>query len=107
MTISPPNKTLLLFLSQLVIKKGNISRTDTTPCLTRCPKCIQNKGRSKLFRNPQNLWRHLWQTHSYDRNDYPTNELVIHVLDQIAVALHLRISLTSIHDAVKLKMVVS
>lgn len=71
-------------------KPNNICRSDTTPCNIICPKCmLYNKSHSKIFRNPQNLWRHLWQSHSsFGRNEYPSNDLVIKVLDEITVALH-------------------
>lgn len=89
------------------VKLTKICTTDTTPCTIRCPKCeLYNKSHAKILRNPQNLWRHLWQTHSFDRNDYPSNDLVIKVLEEITSALHNGISIEKVVLARKWNMIV-
>jgi len=52
------------------------------------------------------VWRHLCQTHSFDRYDYPSNDLVIGVLEEITHALHDGIPIESVELAIKWNMIV-
>ena len=91
------------------VKKTKVlrCRRDTTECRIRCPKCERNqKSHSKLFKNPQNLWRHLWQSHSTDKNDYPSNDLTVQVLEEITTALHNDDPLDTIPQAVSWSMII-
>ena len=104
---------VLLFVltnySDIQIKKTKVLRckTDKTKCIIRCPKCeIKCRCHSKLYKSPENLWRHLYQVHIIDKNDYPSVELVIQVLEKISNCLKNKIPLTSISLAVKSKMIV-
>lgn len=106
MTSSPWIFFFLHIVIPQLVKKSNICRNDKTPCLIRRPKCMTSKGHSRNFHSPQNLERHLWQKHSKDRNDYPQNNLVVQVLNEITIALHLGIPLTKIPLAISWKMVI-
>lgn len=91
-----------------LVKKSKVlrCRTDKTKCRTPCPKCIVSTGHSKLFKSTENLWRHLWQNHALDKNEYPTNVEVVDVLEEISIALHNDVPLTTILRAVKLGMII-
>ncbi|WP_156800715.1 hypothetical protein [Candidatus Nitrosopumilus sediminis] len=91
------------------VKKANYRRcrTDKTPFTSRCPKCyLSNNHRSRTFKTPENLWRHLHQIHDFDRNEYPSIPLVIDVLDEISSALSQSIPLDTITLAVKWRMII-
>lgn len=80
-------------------------RTDKTKFKTICPKC-KKTGHSKLFNSPENLCRHLDQSHSFDRNDYPTINYVIEVLEKISLALKEKRSPKKVAEAVELGMII-
>lgn len=90
------------------VKKANYlqCRTDKTPCRIPCPKCKCNTGFSKLFKSTENVWRHLFQIHRLDKNDYPSIEYVIFVLEKISIALEKGIKIETIPEVVKLEMII-
>ena len=79
-------------------------RTDKTKFRTVCPKCKKN-GHSKLFNSPENLWRHLYQSHSFDKNYEPSISHVIEVLEKISIALKEKKSL-EIAESIEIGMIV-
>ena len=90
------------------VKKANHHRcrTDKTNCTILCPKCKTLTGHSAWFRSPENLWRHLFQVHNYEKNEYPSIPLVIDVLDEISIALKNDIPLDTIALTVKWNMLI-
>ena len=89
------------------IKKPNVlrCRTDKTRCRVKCPKCLKSTGFSKLFISPENLWRHLYQSHSFDKNYEPSISHVIEVLEKISIALKEKKSL-EIAESIEIGMIV-
>ena len=54
-----------------------LCKTDKTSCLLHCPKCEYNKRackHTKAFKKPESVWRHFFQTHILDVNEYPNIE---------------------------------
>jgi len=91
------------------IKKGkdHRCRTDKTPCRIKCPKCyLSNKRLCGSFKTPENLWRHLFQIHNFDKDSYPSISQVIEILDEISFALENKISLETVSIAVKWEMLI-
>ena len=97
---------MTIYERQYYNTKVLLCRTDKSRCIISCPKCYENTSHSKLFKSPENLWRHLWQAHTLDKNEYPSIEEVIYVLEEISIALQNNISLTTIPGAVKWKMII-
>ena len=81
-------------------------RTDKTRCRLRCPKCLKNTSFSKLFKSPENIWRHLYQVHRIDENEFPTTKNTIQILEKISFALQQKIPIEDINEAKELKMVI-
>ena len=79
---------------KLQVKKTKFQcRTDKNPCCIRCPKCeLTQKSHSKLFKTPESLWRHLWQSHSLDQNLYPSIDETIKILEKISISITYRYS---------------
>lgn len=89
------------------IKKTNHLQcwTDKTTCRFPCPKC-KKTGHSAIFISPENLLRHLYQSHSFDKNNYPSIVFVVGVLEKISIALQNKKSLEKITEAVELGLVI-
>ncbi len=95
-------------LKESQVKKTNLQcRTDKNPCTIRCPKCeINQRSHSKLFKTPESLWRHLWQSHTLDKNEHPSTEETIQILEKISAFLRVGASLSQFSEAKKLGMIV-
>lgn len=90
------------------VKKSNHlqCRTDKTPCRIPCPKCKYDTGFSKLFKSTENVWRHLHQIHRLDKNEFPSTNYVIQVLEKISLAIENGNRLEDIPDVVRLGMII-
>lgn len=71
-----------------------------------CPKCKHSTGFSKIFRSTENVWRHLHQIHRLDKNEFPSTDYVIQVLEKISIYLENQTTIETIPEVVKLRMVI-
>lgn len=81
-----------LVLSNIPKVKVNPPHKNKNEVLLRCPLCELIKNRkSRIFRNPQSLFKHLFQSHNKNDNlDYPTVEDTLRLLDTICLMIELR-----------------
>lgn len=86
-----------------------LCRTDKTSCLIHCPKCEFNKRACKhtrAFKKPETVWRHIFQIHILDANEFPNNELSIKALEEVSQALKNKTDLDKLELPKKLGMII-
>lgn len=61
-----------------------------TESLLLCPKCNLIKNRkSRIFRSPHSLWKHIWQVHKSDKTQSPSTDDTVMLLEVYCVMLKL------------------
>jgi len=91
-----------------LVKKPKVRQcwSDKTKSRLPCPKCKVATGHRRSCSSPENLCRHLAQSHTFDKNEYPSVECVVAAVEEISIALQENIPLSKIPSAVKLGLVI-
>ena len=81
------NNPNLIKIPYCGIQPPHKNKTET---LVRCPKCHLIKNRkSRIFKSPQSLWKHIWQVHQSDKTQIPSTDDTVMLLEVYCVMLKL------------------